>query len=433
VHNFTRPIRRLAQASERVAMGDYEAEVPLGLADEMGVLSHSFNEMLAAIRLRQTERDQMTLALGQANRRKDEFLAMLGHELRNPLSAIASATQLWQEAGPDEATAGQMRSVIERQAGTLKRLVDDLLDVARIATGKIELRRRPVVLGELITHAVEGMRPQIEVRRHALELSLAEAPVFVRVDPTRVEQIIGNLLANATKYTPDGGRIAVVERREGEEVLVTVTDNGIGIDPEVVHGIFELFAQAHPTFDRSGGGLGIGLSLCRELAELHGGSISACSEGPGRGARFTLRLPVMHEAEAVAYETRPPGPLALPGAQRRILVVDDNEEAALLLARLLTRRGHAVHTAFDGLAALEAAREFQPEVFLLDIGLPGLDGYNLARRLQGEGFREALFIAISGFAQEQDRERGREAGIAHYFSKPVDFEALITVLAARVG
>jgi CheY-like chemotaxis protein len=311
--------------------------------------------------------------------------------------------------------------------------VDDLLDVARIATGKIELRQRPVVLGELITHAVDGMRPQIELRRHALELTLSEEPVLIRADPTRVEQIIGNLLANATKYTPDGGRISVVERREGEEVLVTVTDNGIGIDPEVVHGIFELFAQAHPTFDRSGGGLGIGLSLCRELAELHGGSISACSEGAGRGARFTVRLPVMHEAEAIAYNPRPPEPLALPGPSRRILVVDDNEEAALLLARLLTRRGHEVRTAFDGLASLDIASEFRPEIFLLDIGLPGLDGFNLARRLQAEGFQNSLFVAISGFAQEQDRERGREAGIAHYFSKPVDFEALMTVLAAWVG
>jgi signal transduction histidine kinase/ActR/RegA family two-component response regulator len=430
VHNFTRPIRRLAHASALVAQGDYEAVVPLGLSDEMGVLSRSFNDMLAAIRTRQAERDQAGRALLEVNRRKDEFLAMLGHELRNPLSAIASATQLWKEAGADPTTAGQMREVIERQAGNLKRLVDDLLDVARIATGKIELHPRPVVLGELISHAVEAMRPSVEARRHALEVTLAQPPVLVRADPTRVEQIIGNLLANATKYTPDGGRISVVERREEDEVVVTVSDNGIGIDPEVLHGIFELFAQAHPTFDRSSGGLGIGLNLCRQLAELHGGSVSACSDGPGRGARFTLRLPLMHDAELAVRDAQPAETLALPVPSHRILVVDDNEETALLLARLLTRRGHEVRCAFDGLAALEAAQEFKPEIFLLDIGLPGLDGYALARRLKSEGFAEALLIAISGFAQDLDRERGREAGFAHYFSKPVDFAALMTLLAA---
>lgn len=434
--SFLRPLREVTQAARRVRSGEFGSSVPVNSADEFGALSTSFNEMAAAIDERRRERDQAESALRAteeqlrlADRRKDEFLAMLGHELRNPLSAIASAVRLWRDADGKTHDVELARTVIERQTGNLGRHVDDLLDVARVSQGKIELRRQPTDLGKIIERAIDAFRLQMEEKEEHLELSLSQDGEWqIDADPARIEQIVTNLLNNAVKYTPSGGHIRVSESYLGDDAIVTVTDDGSGIDPSVMPEIFELFTQADRSLHRVEGGLGIGLHLCRQLAELHGGSISARSEGLGRGAEFTLRLPAQHRTPAISD----PPPVASPTvveARRRILIVDDNKDTVRLLSRLLTRRGHEVLSAYDGLEALRSAEEFQPDVLLLDIGLPGLDGYELARRLRAQGFAHALIVAISGYAQDHDRELAREAGFDQHFAKPVDVDALLALIA----
>ncbi len=422
--SFTRPVRRLAQAAARVTGGEYETIVPVKSTDEFGTLSATFNEMTAAIHARRRERDGAEDALRETDRRKDEFLAMLSHELRNPLAAIAHAVSLEQEAAHDDAAVKLARTVIARQTANLTRLVDDLLDVSRITQGKIELRRGPVEIGQIVRRAMDAVRPLIAERRHQVDLVLSGMGKWqVDGDATRLEQIIANLLTNAARYTPDGGRITIVERHEGRDAVITVSDNGIGIAPEMLAKIFELFTQADHSLDRTSGGLGIGLSLCRQLVELHGGTISAHSNGVGKGAAFTVRLPTIAALQTTPSLSPPPA-MKANHPHRRILLVDDNQDTVHSLSRLLARRGHEVATAFDGLAALRLAHEFKPDVLLLDLGLPGLDGYELARRLRAEGFTHTPIIAISGYAQEGDRARSRAAGFNYHFAKPVDFEAL---------
>jgi signal transduction histidine kinase/ActR/RegA family two-component response regulator len=425
---FTRPVQQLALAATRIAEGDYEASVPVKSADEFGALSADFNEMTLAIRARRIERDRAEEALRNADRRKDEFLAMLGHELRNPLSAIANAVRLWNVAGEDRNAVELARGVIERQTGNLSRLVDDLLDVARITEGKIDLRKRAVDVNETIRQAVEAARPAIDQQRHELQLILEhDATLWVYADPTRLEQIITNLLTNAIKYTRKGGEIRIEARRDGSEAVISVSDTGIGITPRMLPQIFDLFTQGDHSLDRSIGGLGIGLSLCRRLVELHGGTITASSEGVGRGSTFAIRVPTISAPEP-AMLPQPPAQPEKPSRQRRILLVDDNQDTVRSLARLLQLRGHEVATAFDGVAALKLAQEFQPDFLLLDLGLPGLDGYELARRLRAQGFVRTPIVAISGYAQEGDRIRSRQAGFNYHFAKPVDFEALAELI-----
>ncbi|EDY19440.1 integral membrane sensor hybrid histidine kinase [Chthoniobacter flavus Ellin428] len=426
--SFTHPVRQLTRAASRVTEGDYETMVPVKSADEFGTLSTNFNEMTTAIRARRMERDRAEEALRHADRRKDEFLAMLGHELRNPLSAIANAVRLWNVAGDDHSAVELAHGVIERQTDNLSRLVDDLLDVARITEGKIELRKRPVDVNESIHRVVEALRPAIDQQRHELQLLLEnDAKIWVDADPTRVEQIISNLLTNAIKYTRKGGEIRIEARREGHEAVISVNDTGIGIAPRMLPQIFDLFTQGDHSLDRPTGGLGIGLSLCRRLVELHGGTITAFSEGVGRGSTFTVHLPTISAPESTMLPETTAQPVP-PGRQRRIMLVDDNQDTVHSLARLLTLRGHVVATAFDGVAALKLAQEFQPDFLLLDLGLPGLDGYELARRLRAQGFIRTPIVAISGYAQEGDRIRSREAGFNYHFAKPVDFEALAELI-----
>lgn len=426
--SFTHPVRQLTKAASQITEGDYETVVPVQSADEFGTLSTNFNEMTTAIRARRTERDRAEEALRHADRRKDEFLAMLGHELRNPLSAIANAVRLWNVAGDDHTAVELARGVIERQTGNLSRLVDDLLDVARITEGKIDLRKRPVDVNEVIHRAVEAARPAIDQQRHELQLFLeSDAKIFVEADPTRIEQIIANLLTNAIKYTRKGGEIKIESRQEGGEAIISVSDTGIGIAPRMLSQIFGLFTQGEHSLDRATGGLGIGLSLCRRLVELHGGTITAFSEGVGRGSTFTVHLPTIAAPETIMLP-QPPAHPEHAGRQRRILLVDDNQDTVHSLARLLKLRGHEVATAFDGVAALKLAHEFQPDFLLLDLGLPGLDGYELARRLRAQGFPRTPIVAISGYAQEGDRIRSREAGFNYHFAKPVDFEALAELI-----
>ncbi len=362
--------------------------------------------------------------LAEADRRKDEFLAVLSHELRNPLAPIRNAVELLRGG---EAGRGRARDVIERQVAQLSRLVDDLLDVSRITRGKVTLRRERVSLSEVVARAVETVRPLIDARGHSLMVRVDAEPPRLDADPTRLEQVVANLLNNAAKYTGERGHITVRAGREGGEAVVRVRDTGAGIPADVLPHVFDLFRQADRTLDRSEGGLGIGLTLVKRLAELHGGRVEAHSDGPGRGSEFVVRLPL---SAGPAPPAPPPAPRPAPAA-RRVLVVDDNADAADTLAALLHGRGHAVRVARDGDAALLAAREFGPEVVLLDIGLPGMDGYAVARALRaapgGGGLR---LVALTGYGRDEDRRRSSEAGFDEHLVKPVAPEVLLGCLAS---
>ena len=322
-------------------------------------------------------------AIQEANRRKDEFLAMLAHELRNPLAPLLNGLHIMRLKDSRDPAVEHMRDIAERQVRHLARMVDDLLDVSRITRGKIQLRKEPVRLEQVVHRTVECARPSIEERGHHLEVTLPPGPVCLEADPTRLEQILTNLLNNAAKYTEPGGRIALTAELDGHEVLLRVSDTGIGIDPATLPRVFDLFIQADRSLERSQGGLGIGLSLVRSLVELHGGCVSAHSHGLGKGSEFVVRLPLLPGA-ALPPEPERNGAKHSPGVGRpvRVLVVDDNQAAAQSLSMLLRLWGHEVELAYDGPAALKAAQAHQPDVILLDIGLPGLDGYQVARQLR---------------------------------------------------
>jgi PAS domain S-box-containing protein len=366
----------------------------------------------------------------ESERRKDEFLAMLAHELRNPLSAISGAAQLLGNL-ETEAELEWAKDVVLRQVRHLARLIDDLLDVSRISRGKIGLRKEPIDLSPVVAGAVEAVRPLLEERKHELNVSLTNGGLRLEADPLRLEQILVNLLTNAAKYTDAGGKIALTARQEGTDVVIRVRDTGMGITPELLPRVFDLFAQGDRTMARSEGGLGIGLTLVQKLAEMHGGSVAAASEGPGRGSEFTVRLPAL-----VGPAGRKPEPReTLPRVARRgsrVLVVDDNLDSARGLSRLLKLLGHDIAVAHDGEAALELARAHRPEIVLLDIGLPGMDGYEVARRLRTEECcHDALIIAVTGYGQPEDLRRSREAGFDHHLVKPVDYDTLITLFASH--
>ena len=365
--------------------------------------------------------------LDETGHRKDEFLAMLAHELRNPLAAITTAVQLSTMSGVQDQINWSME-VINRQVKHLTRLIDDLLDVSRITRGKVELRKEKIDAYPVINGALEAIRPLIKQRNHELIVSL-QAGLRLDADPTRLEQILVNLLANAAKYTESGGTIWFTAEHEGNEIVIKVRDTGIGIPPEKLPQMFELFAQGDRSLARSEGGLGIGLTLVRSLAEMHGGSVTATSEGPGKGSEFMVRLP----AVAARAEEIPRLPAKTPQAnahRARILIVDDNVDMVRGLVRLLELLGHDVQTAYDGPTAIEAARVHRPAFVLLDLGLPGMDGYQVATRLrQEQGSQDAVIIAVTGYGQEDDRCRSREAGFDHHLVKPIDRNVLVTLIS----
>ncbi len=366
--------------------------------------------------------------LAENDRRKDEFLAMLAHELRNPLSSINNAVQLFGTLEAEEDLLWA-KDVIQRQVKHLARLIDDLLDVSRISRGKISLRTEPLDLAPVVGSAVEAVRPLLEERKHELSVSLVAGGLRLEADPLRLEQILVNLLTNAAKYTDAGGSIALTARREGADVVIKVRDTGMGIAPDLLPRIFDLFAQGDRTMARSEGGLGIGLTLVQKLAEMHGGGVLAVSEGPGKGSEFTVRLPAL---EVPASRRTGPGQTLARAAGRssRVLVVDDNADNARGLARLLKLLGHDVQVAYVGTTAIEVARAHRPEIVLLDIGLPGMDGYQVVKRLRMEECcKGSLIVAVSGYGQPEDLRRSREAGFDHHLVKPVDYDALMTLLA----
>jgi CheY-like chemotaxis protein len=321
--------------------------------------------------------------------------------------------------------------VINRHIKHLARLIDDLLDVSRITRGKIELRKELVDIAPILKRAAEAMRTALDEREHELTVSVPEGALWLEIDPFRLEQVLMNLLSNATKYTENGGRIWLSAQQEGKDILIRVRDTGIGISPEKLPQIFELFVQGDQSLARSEGGLGIGLTLARSLSEMHGGTLSASSEGPRMGSEFTVRLPATERAEA-KFSQAERAKVHTTGS--RILVVDDNVDLARGIARLLKLLGHNVQIAHDGRAAIETARAFQPEVVLLDIGLPTMDGYQVARQLRTEECgKNARIIAITGYGHEEDRRRSHEAGFDHYLVKPIDFNSLMSLFAQGDG
>ncbi len=370
--------------------------------------------------------------LAETDRRKDEFLAMLSHELRNPLAPILHAVELL--GHDDPRVASKARDIIARQSEHLTRLVDDLLDVSRITRGKVRLERRRVALKDVVDAAVDTWRHLIAQRRQELSVKIPEEPVLIGADPTRLAQVIANLLHNATKFTPEGGRIAITAAREDGRIALAVRDDGPGIAADHLERVFELFVQGPPSLDRPQGGLGLGLTLARSLAELHGGTLEAASAGAGRGSEFVVRLPVATSASEP--EVAPKEPAAPTdrtelgsGRGRRVLVIEDNADARDALKFLLEDDGHEVRTAADGPSAIEEARSFQPQIVLLDIGLPGMDGYEVARALRAvAGCERALIVAVSGYGQAEDRARSRVAGFDQHLLKPVAPDRLLEIV-----
>ena len=370
---------------------------------------------------------QQAEALKQADLRKNEFLAMLAHELRNPLAAIRNALGVARAGGEADLKWGL--DVIHRQMRGFTHLIDDLLDVSRITQGKIQLRKIFCDAAPIIRHAAEAVAPLIREKQHTLALQLADGPLPLEADTTRLEQILVNILTNAAKYTQPEGRIELAAAVVGGELVIEIQDNGVGIAADQLPRMFELFAQADRSLARSEGGLGIGLTLVQSLTEMHGGTITATSAGKNQGSEFTIRLPAADPARLAETKVAKPNPSTAEAPQLRILVVDDNQDTARGMARLLKLAGHEVQVAHDGWAALDAARDFAPEAVLLDIGLPGLDGYEVATRLRDDpACSDALLIAASGYGEDQARDRSRRAGFDHHLTKPIDFDTILGLL-----
>ncbi|MEK7322267.1 MAG: ATP-binding protein [Pseudomonadota bacterium] len=383
-----------------------------------------------------TEAKRVELELRDSDRRKDEFLALLAHELRNPLAPLRNGLELLRTTGDDPATIRRLQDMMDRQFSYLVRLIDDLLDAARIRQNKLTLQRSRVSLDHVVAAAVEAVQPLSAARGHQLSVSMPETPVFLDGDLMRLAQIFSNLLTNSAKYTEPGGKLWLTARLAGGEVEISVSDTGIGIDPRAFPLIFELFSQAEEAGKRheQAQGLGIGLALAKTLAEMHGGSIHAESDGIGKGSRFTVKLPVLNgEAE----ETLPAAPVkqATASGKRRILVVDDNQDAAQSMAMLLEMMGHDLRIAFDGLAAIATAEQFQPHLILMDIGMPRLDGREATRRIRAQPWGTTMMIvALTGWGQENDRTASRQAGCDGHLVKPVrlqDLEKLLMELDAE--
>ncbi|MGI8981071.1 MAG: MEDS domain-containing protein [Pirellulaceae bacterium] len=365
-------------------------------------------------------------ALRDADRRKDEFLATLAHELRNPLAPIRNALEVLRIGGHDEAVSSDVRSIMDRQVQQLTRLVDDLLDISRITRDRIELRKQRVDLATIVKTAVETSRPLMEAAGHELTITLPGQPIMLYADPTRLAQIFSNLLNNSAKYTEPGGQIQIEARLRGREVAIFVRDNGVGIACDALAYVFDMFRQVDESLERSQGGLGIGLTLVRRLVELHGGTINALSDGPGKGSEFVVRLPMAGgEADSAAARAAPSATVP----KRRILVVDDNKDSADTLSTLLRIKGHDVRTAGDGLQAIDVASEFSPEVILMDVGMPKMNGYDATRRIrQLPGGQDVFVIALTGWGQENDVQRSADAGCSAHLVKPVDLAALELLL-----
>jgi signal transduction histidine kinase/ActR/RegA family two-component response regulator len=398
-----------------------------GQAAEARTAAGRAHALAAALDGARAEGAKLNAELREEHARRDDFLAMLAHELRNPLSPLATSVELLRTRTADEQSTRAL-DIMARQTRQLSRLVEDLLDVSRVRRGRIDLRRAPLSLSQLLADALEASRPLLEARRHEVVVEEARDPLHVHADAVRIAQIFSNLLHNAAKYTDPGGRIEVAAWRTADDAIVRIRDSGIGISAEVLPRIFDLFTQAPVSLDRAQGGLGIGLTLVRALVELHGGDITAESAGLGQGSTFTLRLPLC-TAPAAAAETPSTQPtVAAPGRGLRVLIVEDNEDAAESLAEVTRHFGHDVAVAHSGVMALQVAADLDLHLILLDIGLPGMDGYEVARRLRRSVKRDVILVAITGYGSEEDKRRSREAGFDDHVVKPVMPDALQRVL-----
>jgi signal transduction histidine kinase/CheY-like chemotaxis protein len=395
------------------------------VAERQRQLEREMSERMAVAQ----ERLHLVDQLRQADRRKDEFLATLAHELRNPLAPLSNAIELWGLVKNSPEQLDELREMMRRQLRQMTRLIDDLLDVSRISRGKISLRTERVDLRILVTTAVDAVKPIIAANNQRLELALPAEPVFVQADATRVSQVIGNVLHNAAKYTPERGEIWVRMTREGASASISIRDTGCGIPPDLLASIFEMFQQVDQTLERAQGGLGIGLTLAKRLVEMHGGSIDAKSDGPGCGSEFVISLPVDSSLDTSVL-ARAPIASASELPHHRILVVDDLHESAQTLARMLRAIGQEVATAHDGQAALNYVGESRPEVVFLDIAMPGMNGYEVARRIRAlTQIEPPVLIALTGYGQDDDRRRAREAGFDFHLTKPTSIEQLTSLLS----
>ncbi|MGZ8263383.1 MAG: response regulator, partial [Burkholderiales bacterium] len=436
---------QLAKANAELA--EANAALQAEKARELQVLNETLaaaNSELAqanwALKDEVAERIRAQEALEAADRRKDDFLAMLSHELRNPLAAIQGAIELMQRKTVDDPELAWARDVVSRQNRHLSRLIDDLLDVSRITRGKLTLHKEPVELRDVATHAVETVRPLIQSRRHNLTLRLPDCPLYVKGDPVRLAQVLSNLLANAAKYTDEGGHIDVaMERSSGStypDVLIRVKDDGRGISGDVLSRLFEPSTHEERLNSGAHGGLGIGLIVVRGLVEMHGGVVEARSAGPERGSEFVVRLPLLAPEDLTLTVAPARAPAAAPATVNRsalrILVVDDNQDSASSMTLLLELQGHEVRVANAGQAALNIAGEQKPDVILLDIGMPGMNGYEVARRLRSQpDFADTLLVAITGYGHATDVQQTKSAGFDHHLVKPIDYDKLQSLLASR--
>jgi signal transduction histidine kinase/CheY-like chemotaxis protein len=400
----------------------------------LSVVASQIVAYLTACRLREqetqivTEHEAARAAAEAENRAKDEFLAMLAHELRNPSRAIRIAMQTIRGQGERDPIVGRARAVVERQIGHLTRLLDDLLDVSRLTRGKIELRKETVTLQMIVAEALETTRGFLDARSHVESVSLPETPLWFEADPTRITQVVGNLLDNAAKYTPRGGQISVTGYREHGDVVLRVRDTGMGIAPEMLPRVFDLFAQSDRPLADAARGLGVGLALARTLTELHGGTITVESEGPGRGSQFVVRLPVGAPIALDHDDRRRPAVRV-----RRILLVDDDDNVRKALRRMLELDGHRVEVARDGPEGVGLALASAPEVAFIDISLPGIDGYEVARRIRAALGSRVLLVAFTAYGQERDRRRSIAAGFDAHLVKPASDEELTRVLGRTAG
>ncbi|HUG76081.1 MAG TPA: ATP-binding protein [Burkholderiales bacterium] len=431
----TRPIQAVAAAAREVfERRDFSVRAEKSTEDEIGVLAEALNRMLADLEREMGERREAEGALKAADRRKDEFLATLAHELRNPLAPIRNALYIMQTARDNPAAEAEARAIIERQLQQMVRLVDDLLDVSRITTGKLALRRERVDLRAVAASALEAIEPLARARGHRLSVELPPEGIIVNADPTRLSQVFLNLLNNAVKFTDPGGRIEFHVAAERGELVARVRDSGVGIPPGMSDEIFEMFAQADRSLERSTMGLGVGLSLARRLVELHGGTIEAKSAGAGRGSEFMVRIPIPGtQAQLPVREAAEPlvSPASAVAQGHRILLADDNQDFANSLAAVLRRMGNEVRVEHDGPAALSAAENFRPDVAFLDIGLPRMNGFDLARRLRALPVTaHSVLVAVTGWGQPADRQLAKEAGFDDYMVKPVEIARIQALLRA---
>ncbi|WP_176442352.1 hybrid sensor histidine kinase/response regulator [Noviherbaspirillum humi] len=426
---ISRPLRLLTEAAHRVQAGeDSRISKPKGGYAEIHVLHRSLQTLLEKLQ----EKEAAMLA---ADRRKDEFIATLAHELRNPLAPMQSGLELMRLSGNSPAVVARVQTVMDRQLGTMVHLINDLLDVSRITRGKVQLRKERISLRQVLESAIETARPLIESRRHALDLRLPAHDICIEGDQARLAQVVGNLLNNAAKYTPEHGRIALEACQDGDDAVISVADDGIGIAQESLPAIFEMFNQVGKTQDSSYGGLGIGLNLVRQLVELHGGTATAASAGIGRGSTFVIRLPAGPNARSAAQpEAALPVPMqaiesAAPAVTLRILVVDDNSDAAQNLAALLEALGHETSIAADGRQALEAVPRFRPDIIFSDIGMPVMNGYEFARTMTATpASRRTVLVAVTGWGSERDRLRATEAGFDYHLTKPAQLADIRRIL-----